>query len=347
MKKVFALLLLLSLSYIFAQLQGSIVVLEGRQVFVDIGTQMGLNNSLQSGTLYRGNEPVGTFRVVQLGYDITLVEAQPITGKVVQVGDIAVFTSSHSQASNYSSNQTSTGGVEVYSSSSLALAAYQYTSSGSGRGPSNYEISQGKPLGGYNTNYTGTVKPWHVYNPDLLIVEGTPLSNLLQLAWDMRAYGFPQEALQTYLIILERYPHTYEAHSTLAAYYRELGDWQNARAAYTSALNYAPSSKAQSSIHYMLGRMDRDSRWGIAAVDSFESGYSTFERGDYSSAINYFSEVTRLAPNWVAGHYWLARSQLQLGQHDEARNGLNYVLQIENNPNSDIYQGAHYLLSTF
>ena len=361
MKKVFILMFLLFLGGAFAQLQGKVVVIEGDRVFVDVGTQIGLNNSLQSGALYRGNEQVAVFRVLQPGYDISLLTVQPLAGKTVQIGDLALFTSNN-QATNYPSYPAdvgNVGGVEVYSSSpttntqsyqgqaSSFQAATQYPTSGSGRGPSNYEISLGRPSGGYNTNYTGTVEPWRIYNPDLLIVEGTPLANLLQLAWDMRAYGFHQEALQTYLIILERYPHAYEAHSTLAAYYREQGDWQNARAAYTSALTYAPSAEAQANIHYVLGRIDRDSRWGTGAVDSFERGYSFFEQGSYNNAVNYFSEVTRLAPNWIEGHYWLARSQLQLGQHNEARNGLNYVLQAESNQNSDIYKGARYLLTTF
>ncbi len=359
MRKVFTLMFLLFLGSSFAQLQGKVVVIESDRAFVDVGTQMGLNNSLQSGALYRGNEQVAVFKVLQPGYDLSLIAVQPIAGKTVQIGDLVLFNS-NSLTTSYPSYQANVGGVEVYSSSSptTSLPSYQaqasnfqavteYSSAGSGRGPSNYEISLGRPSGGYNTNYTGTVEPWRIYNPDLLIVEGTPLANLLQLAWDMRAYGFHQEALQTYLIILERYPHAYEAHNALAAYYREQGDWQNARAAYTSALTYAPSAEVQTNIHYVLGRIDRDSRWGVATVDSFERGYSFFEQGNYNSAVSHFSEVTHLAPSWIEGHYWLARSQLQLGQHNEARNGLNYVLQTESNQNSDIYKGARYLLTTF
>lgn len=222
-----------------------------------------------------------------------------------------------------------------------------YTSMGYGYDPSNYEISLGTPTSGYKTDYTGTVEPWRIYNPELLIIEGTPLANLLQLAWDMQVYGYPQEALQTYLIILERYPHNYEAHNALGAYYRELGDWQNARAAYNNAFTYTISAEAKNNIGYILSRMDRDSRWGIPGVNAFEAGYASFEKGDYNSAVNYFSEVTRLAPNWLEGRYWLAKSYLRLGHYNAARDGLNYVLQAENDPYSEIYQGAYYLLSTF
>ena len=367
MKKAILTAFLLILSSAFAQMQGSVLVLEGNKAFIDMGSLMGLSNNIKSGTLYRGDQQVAKLKVLQVGYDITLARVRPLAGQTVQVGDIAIFGSSSSSEISSSSNAVNVGGVESYNPSSpqipnyapsqtpsytpqasnfsQIIAQYDHNRPNIGQGPTNHEISLGRPLGGYATQYTGTVEPSRTYNFDLLIVEGTPLANLLQLAWDMRVYGFPQEALQAYQIILERYPQSYEVHSALASYYRELGDWQNARLAYNNALRYA-SGEQVSAANYFLNRIDRDARWGIAAVDNFEMGYASFEKGDYNNARAFFSQATYLAPDWVEGIYWLARSQLQLGNIEEARTGLNIVLEVESDTSSDIYKGAEYLLTT-
>ena len=62
------------------------------------------------------------------------------------------------------------------------------------------------------------------------------METILQAAWSKKIRGYTQGALTYYRFATERYPNSYEAHTTQASYLRELGQLENARTAYQNAL---------------------------------------------------------------------------------------------------------------
>ncbi len=181
---------------------------------------------------------------------------------------------------------------------------------------------------------------------DFYLAEGVPLDTILEAAWSKRTRGYTQGALTFYRYAVERYPSSYEAHTAQAGFYREIGQLENARLAYQRALEVAVSSQEQNDARYFIGRVSNELTWGIQATESFERANAKYSQGDYVGAVADFLSVTYSSPQWIEAHYWLGRSYLGSGQHQEARTKLNYVVQNAD-VNSDIYKGASWLLTTF
>ncbi len=198
----------------------------------------------------------------------------------------------------------------------------------------------------YDPNSPDYIPPLVELDIDFYLAEGVPLTTILEVAWSKRSLGYTQGALAYYQYAVERYPSSYEAHTTQASYYHELGQLEHARAAYQRAFEVATNPQQQSDARYFVERVGKELLWGAGAVGNFERAYYKYSQGDYTGSAADFLSITNSNPQWLEAHYWLGRSYLELGQHQEARNNLNKVVQSAD-VNSEIYKGAAWLLTTF
>ncbi|MEZ4605390.1 MAG: hypothetical protein R2880_10780 [Deinococcales bacterium] len=188
-----------------------------------------------------------------------------------------------------------------------------------------------------------SIPPQQEYDTEFYLAEGVPLQTILELAWSKRVRGYHDGALFYYQLAAQRYSQSYEAHNALAAYLYERGHLEAAKQSYQHALNVAISASDQASARYFGEQIDKELRWGKAAVNAYDSGYANFAVGNYSLAINQLSEALRTAPSWINAHYWLGRSYESSGDRASAIQEYNYVMNNDN-PDSDLYKGARWQL---
>lgn len=161
-----------------------------------------------------------------------------------------------------------------------------------------------------------------------IVAEGTPLQSLLAEAYRRETEGDLEGAHRIYAAAAERYPDAFPVVYRLGLLDRKLGLWEEAKAMLSQALQLADQDDART-VRYWLGRLDRDARYGIQAVDFFEKGYAAYARGDYEEAAARFAKAADLAPEWPDAYYWQARSKLKLGQKAEALALLQKTLAID------------------
>ncbi len=198
----------------------------------------------------------------------------------------------------------------------------------------------------YNPDSLDYIPPLVELDTDFYLAEGVPLATILEVAWSKRTVGYIQGALAYYQYAVERYPNSYEAHAAQADYYHQLGQLENARTAYQRAFEASTNFQEQSNASYFLERTNKELIWGVQPVADFERAYYRYSQGDYRNAVIDFSNIISNNPQWLEANYWLGRSYLELGQHQEARASFYKVVQNAD-INSEIYLGANWLLTTF
>jgi len=161
-----------------------------------------------------------------------------------------------------------------------------------------------------------------------IVAEGTPLQSLLAEAYRRETEGDLEGARRIYTAAAERFPDAFPVVYRLGLLDRKLGLWEEAKVMLSKALELADQDDART-VRYWLGRLDRDARYGIQAVDFFEKGYAAYARGDYEEAAARFAKAAELAPEWADAYYWQARSKLKLGQRAEALALLQKTLAID------------------
>ena len=122
----------------------------------------------------------------------------------------------------------------------------------------------------YDPDRPDYIPPVVEVDTDFYLAEGVPLQVILEAAWSKRTRGYTQGALTYYRYAVERYPSSYEAHTAQASYYRELGQLENAHAAYQRALDVAITSQEQNGARYFTERVRKEILWGIQATESLK-----------------------------------------------------------------------------
>ncbi|HEU4741249.1 MAG TPA: tetratricopeptide repeat protein [Meiothermus sp.] len=96
--------------------------------------------------------------------------------------------------------------------------------------------------------------------------------------------------------------------------YLEQGNAAQARQAYQQANQIRPTPTNT----YFLSRSQDVATYGRAAVRAFATGYNAYQMGDKATALSQFQTAAQAAPNWLEAKRWVARTQLETGQTQQA-----------------------------
>ena len=86
---------------------------------------------------------------------------------------------------------------------------------------------------------------------------------------------------------------------------------------------------------YKVVFADGEEGWVSAAYvrepleEYFRLGYESYLRKDYATAIDYYQNVTNMEPDYVKGHYWLAKSHYAKGDTDAAYRSIIEALRVD------------------
>lgn len=145
--------------------------------------------------------------------------------------------------------------------------------------------------------------------------------------------GDKQLAAERYAQVVELQPGNVEAHRWLGRIALELGQPEQAVAAWRTVLELDPDAEGA---EYFLELAQAQARWGVQAATAFYEGIAAYEAGDMTQARNRFAAAAARNGGYAPAWAWLGRVHFEQGQYADANAAYSRALALE--PENSNYQ---------
>ncbi|MCX7982763.1 MAG: tetratricopeptide repeat protein [Syntrophales bacterium] len=150
----------------------------------------------------------------------------------------------------------------------------------------------------------------------------------LALAYQGR--GYPEKAIEECKFAIAKKPDYSEAHNLLGTLYLNKGDFEAAVFSFKMALQnvtydtpsvalynlgraYQGMKRYDEALSHLQEAAAKDFRGEMVPVIEYAMGEVSYERGDFSRAVQHFKKATELAPFFADAYYRLGEAYLKLG----------------------------------
>lgn len=154
-----------------------------------------------------------------------------------------------------------------------------------------------------------------------------------QYAFAAYQTGNKELAAERYAEVAELQPENVEAHRWLGRIALELGQPEQAVAAWRTVLELDPNAEGA---EYFLELAQAQSRWGVQAATAFYEGVAAYEAGDTTQARNRFAAASARNAQYAMAWAWLGRVHFEQGQYPDANAAYARALALE--PDNGNYQ---------